>query len=167
MKDYGGGRRFVSNCVLALSLIASSVATGSAQVATATIQGEVSDETKGVVPEVTVTALNEQTGVSRFAVTDERGFYRITALQPGRYSLTAEVAGFSRVQQSGINLNIGQEVTLPFQLRLVSVEETVTVTSQAPLIETSKTTLGTTFTAQKLEVLPMAGRNYLTLVTMA
>jgi hypothetical protein len=169
MKGYGIDRRrdVISTCLLAVSLLASGVTTASAQVATATIQGEVTDETKGVLPGVTVTARNEQTGVSRFAVTDERGWYRITALQPGRYSLTAEVSGFSKVQQTAVTLTIGQEVTLPFQLRLVSVEETVTVTSQAPLIETSKTTLGTTFTLERLEVLPMAGRNYLTLVTMA
>ena len=116
---------------------------------------------------MTVTARSEQTGVSRVAVTDERGWYRITALQPGRYSMIAEISGFSTVQQSGVTLTIGQELTLAFQLRLVSLQETVTVTSQAPLIETSKTTLGTTFTAEKLDVLPMAGRNYLTLVTMA
>jgi Carboxypeptidase regulatory-like domain len=169
MKDYGGARRrwVVSTIVLAVSLLASGVATASAQVATATIQGSVTDETKGVLPGVTVTARNEETGVSRVAVTDERGWYRITALQPGRYSLIAEVSGFSTVRQSGVALTIGQEVMLAFQLRLVSVQETVTVTSQAPLIETSKTTLGTTFTSQKLDVLPMAGRNYLTLVTMA
>jgi hypothetical protein len=169
MRRYGGARmrHCLSTCALAMALVLGGMATAFAQVATATIQGEVTDETKGVMPGVTVTAVNEQTGVSRFAVTDERGFYRITALQPGRYSLTAEIAGFSKVQQSGINLTIGQEQTLPFQLRLVSLQETVTVTSQAPLIETSKTTLGTTFNTEKLEVLPMAGRNYLTLVTMA
>lgn len=170
MNVYRGGSSgwFLSVCLIGVCVLTGLPArTAGAQVATATVQGEVTDETTGVLPGVTVTAVNEQTGVSRFTVTDERGWYRITALQPGRYSLTADVGGFSKVQQSGVSLTIGQEITLPFQLRLVSVEETVTVTSQAPLIETSKTTLGTTFTAEKLEVLPMAGRNYLTLVTMA
>ena len=66
-----------------------------------------------------------------------------------------------------MTLTIGQELEIPFQLGVVALQETVTVTSEAPLIETSKTTLGTTFTQQKLEELPLAGRNYLTLVTMA
>jgi hypothetical protein len=75
MKDYGSDRMrdVISTCLLAVSLLASGGTTAGAQVATATIQGEVTDETKGVLPGVTVTARNEQTGVSRFAVTDERG----------------------------------------------------------------------------------------------
>ena len=96
MNAYRGGSKsgFVSVCLIALGLLTGLPAsTAVAQVATATIQGEVTDETKGVLPGVTVTARNEQTGVSRFAVTDERGWYRITALQPGRYSMIAEVVG--------------------------------------------------------------------------
>jgi hypothetical protein len=149
--------------VIVVNLAASAVA----QIATATVQGEVTDHTKAVLPGVSVTALNEQTGVSRAVVTDERGFYRLTALQPGRYTLSAELSGFAVVRRSGIALTIGQEVAIPFQLALETLQETVTVTSAAPLIETSKTTLGTTFTQQKLEELPLAGRNYLNLVTMA
>jgi hypothetical protein len=127
----------------------------------------VTDETKGVLPGVTVNATSEQTGQIRNVVTDERGFYRIPALPPGRYTVVAELAGFAAVRREGVTLTIGQELELGFRLGTVSLQETVTVTSEAPLIETSKTTLGTTFTQQKLEELPLAGRDYLNLVTMA
>jgi hypothetical protein len=153
--------------VLAAAFLVAAPTVASGQVATATLQGEVTDETKGLLPGVTVTATNEATGQVRHVVSDERGFYRIAALPPGRYSVNAELPGFAAVRRTGVTLTIGQEVTLAFRLGTVALQETVTVTSQAPLIETSKTTLGTTFTQQKLEELPLAGRNYLNLVTMA
>ena len=160
-------RRVIATVASALIVMAVSWSVASGQVATATVQGTVTDDTKSVLPGVTVTAVSEQTGQVRAVVTDERGFYRIPALPPGRYTLTAELAGFAAVKRTGLTLTIGQELEIPFQLGVVALQETVTVTSEAPLIETSKTTLGTTFTQQKLEVLPIAGRNYLTLVTMA
>jgi hypothetical protein len=160
-------RRLISCAIAAAILIALPPVTASAQVATGTVQGAVTDDTKAVVPGVTVTALNEQTGQVRTVVSDDRGFYRMAALPPGRYTVTAELTGFAAVRRTSVTVNIGQEVEIPFQLGSVALQETITVTSSAPLIETSKTTLGTTFTTEKLEVLPMAGRNYLTLVTMA
>lgn len=159
---------FLIGLMAAAGLVAAPLATPTeAQVATATVQGEVTDETKAVLPGVAVTALNEQTGQARTVVADDRGFYRITALQPGRYTISAELSGFATIRLAGIALTIGQEAVIPIQMALVSLQESVTVSSQAPLIETSKTTLGTTFTQQKLEELPLAGRNYLNLVTMA
>jgi hypothetical protein len=162
----------LGRCLIAIAFTASlllvlSVSAVNGQVATATVQGTVTDDTKSVLPGVTVTAVNEQTGQVRTVVSDDRGFYRIPALPPGRYTLTAELTGFAAVKRTGLTLTIGQELEIPFQLGVVALQETVTVTSEAPLIETSKTTLGTTFTQQKLEELPLAGRNYLNLVTMA
>jgi Carboxypeptidase regulatory-like domain/TonB-dependent Receptor Plug Domain len=160
-------RRLIACAVAAGLLIAVQPVTAVGQVATATVQGVVTDETKALAPGATVTALNEQTGQVRAVVADDRGFYRIPALPPGRYTLTAELSGFAAVRRTGVALTIGQEVEIPFQLGSVALQETITVTSEAPLIETSKTTLGTTFTKDKLEELPLAGRNYLNLVTMA
>ncbi len=124
MNAYRGGSKsgFVSLCLIALCLLTGLPAsTAVAQVATATVQGDVTDETKGVLPGVTRDSRQRTDRSQPVRVTDERGFYRITALQPGRYSVTAEVGGFSSVQQSGVTLTIGQEFILPFQLRLVSV----------------------------------------------
>jgi hypothetical protein len=137
------------------------------QVSTALVQGVILDETKAVLPGVSVTARNEETGLARSVVTNDQGYYRIAALQPGPYELIAELAGFATIHRTGLRLTVGQEVTINFNLQLVSVQETVTVTGESPLVEVSKTTLGTTISTQKLDDLPLSGRNYLTLVTLA
>jgi Carboxypeptidase regulatory-like domain/TonB dependent receptor len=139
----------------------------SGQVATALLQGDVTDETKAVLPGVTITAQNDDTGLTRTTVTDAQGRYLLTALQPGRYSLVAELAGFAVVRRTGLTLTIGQEATVPIQMQLVTVQETVTVTGESPLVEVSKTTLGSTITAQKLDQLPLQGRDYSNLITLA
>jgi hypothetical protein len=156
--------RLVCPTVLAIALAAPVL---HAQVSTALVQGEVTDQTKGVLPGATVTARNEETGFARTAVSDARGYYRIIALPPGTYQVTAELTGFATVEKTGIPLTIGQEATIGFQLQLVTVQESITVTGESPLVEVSKTTLGTTINAKKLEELPMAGRNYLSLLTLA
>jgi hypothetical protein len=138
----------------------------SAQV-TALVQGQVADETKAVLPGASVTARNTDTGFSRTVTTDERGLYRIAALPPGPYELVVELTGFTTVERRGLEFNIGQEATINVQLQLVTVQETVTVTGEAPLIETTKTTLGSTITPQKLDSLPLAERDYRNLVTLA
>jgi hypothetical protein len=138
-----------------------------AQVSTALVQGQVIDETRAVLPGVAITARNEETGLTRTTVTDERGYYRVSALPPGRYEVSAELTGFATIRKQGIPLTIGSEASIGFELHLVSVQETVTVTGESPLIETTKTTLGATITAKKLEDLPLAGRDYLKLVTLA
>jgi hypothetical protein len=138
-----------------------------AQVTTALVQGQVLDETRAVLPGATVTVRNTNTGFTRTVTTDGRGFYRIAALPPGPYDLVVELTGFTTVKRQGLELNIGQEASINVQLQLITVQETVTVTGETPLIETTKTTLGTTITPQKLDDLPLEGRNYLTLVTLA
>lgn len=153
--------------VVAVLVMTAMPALVTAQVTTALVQGQVLDETKGVLPGATVTVRNENTGLTRSVTTDARGYYRVAALPPGIYGIVVELAGFTTVQRKGLELNIGQEASINVQLQLVSVEETVTVTGESPLIETTKTTLGTTITPQKLDDLPLEGRNYLSLVTLA
>jgi hypothetical protein len=153
--------------LLAAVLVAALTPSFATAQVTALVQGQVLDETKAVLPGATVTARNTDTGFARTVTTDERGLYRIGALPPGPYELVVELTGFTTVQRKGLEFNIGQEATLNLQLQLVTVQETVTVTGEAPLIETTKTTLGTTITPQKLDELPLEGRNYLNLVTLA
>ena len=93
-------RRVIATVASALIVMAVSWSVASGQVATATVQGTVTDDTKSVLPGATVTAVSEQTGQVRAVVTDERGFYRIPALPPGRYTLTAELAGFAAVKRT-------------------------------------------------------------------
>src|SRR5438046_5600430 len=131
---------------LAILLLAASLR---AQVSTALVQGEVTDGTKAVLPGVTVTARDQETGLSRTVVTDERGWYRISALKPGRYELTLELAGFAATKKSAVTLTIGQEATIHVQMSLVAVQESGNVTGDAPLSEPSQATLGSTSPAKK------------------
>jgi hypothetical protein len=149
---------------LLIAVLAPSFATAQT---TALVQGQVLDETKAVLPGATVTARNVDTGFTRTVTTDERGLYRIAALPPGPYELVVELTGFTTVQRTGLEFTIGQEATINIQLQLVTVQETVTVTGEAPMVEPTKTTLGTTITPQKLDQLPLQGRDYRNLVTLA
>src|SRR5437870_7546308 len=103
---------------------------------TATLSGVVSDESKAVLPGATVTATSLATGRAFQSITDERGEYRMLNMPPGQYKVEAELAGFATVVNPSVELLVGQNATLPFALKLASVEETVTVSGQAPLVDT-------------------------------
>src|SRR5207302_4610494 len=120
--------------ILSLSILLLAATSLRGQVATALVRGEVTDETKAILPGVTVTARDQETGLSRAVVTDERGWYRISALKPGRYELTFELAGFAATKKSAVTLTIGQEAALHVQMSLVAVRESVNVTGESPLI---------------------------------
>ncbi len=153
--------------LLVAVLIAALAPSFAAAQVTSLVQGQVLDETKAVLPGASVTARNTDTGFTRTVVTDQHGLYRVAGLPPGPYELVVELTGFTTVQRKGLEFNIGQEATINVQLQLVTVQETVTVTGEAPLIETTKTTLGSTITPQKLDSLPLEGRDYRNLVTLA
>ena len=86
-----------------------------------------------MLPGVTITAVHEAAGNTFEAVTDERGAYRIPA-RIGRYQITAELPGFATLTRSGVELLIGQEVVIDLEMQLSTVEETVTVTGEAPFL---------------------------------
>jgi hypothetical protein len=141
-----------------LSLLFSAAA--SAQTTGATLLGTVADEQGAVLPGVTITVVNTETGRNRVAVTNERGYYRVGALPPGKYEMKVEMSGFSREVRSGMTLTIGQEATVNVTLKLSSVQETVTVTGETPVVETTKTTMGTTINRSQLDTLPIPSRDF-------
>lgn len=151
--------------VLWVSLAAVSAA--GAQTTGATLQGTVSDEQGAVIPGATVTITNVETGMVRPAVTDQRGWYRAAALAPGAYELRVELAGFVTYVRTGLVLTVGQEATVGATLKVATVQETVTVAAQTPLVETTKNTIGTTITRSQLDSLPLAGRNFTILAQTA
>ena len=107
----------------------------------ATITGTITDATGGVLPGVTVTAVNEASGNSYEAVTDARGVFRMPA-RIGTYRLTASLAGFAEATRAGLPVAVGQTVTLNLQMAPSGVQESVTVTGEAPLIDVSTSSLG-------------------------
>jgi len=155
-------RPFLS-LVVAAALLAFP-ASGFAQEATLT--GTVTDSTGGVLPGVTVTATHTATGNTFFSVTDERGTYRIPA-RIGAYTIVAELPGFSTVTRSGVTLLVGQAVTIDVQLAPSGLQETVTVTGEAPLISTTQSTIGSNIDARQMEELPVQGRQWTALALLA
>ncbi len=131
-----------------------------AQTTGATLLGTVIDEQGAVLPGVTITVTNTETGWNRVVVTDERGYYRAAALPPGKYEMKVEMSGFNKEVRSGMTLTIGQEAAVNLTLKVSSVQETVTVTGEVPLVETTKSTMGTTINRSQLDSLPIAGRDF-------
>jgi hypothetical protein len=123
------------------------------------IAGTVTDETKALLPGVTVTATNPATGFTRETVTDGRGAFNLPALAPGMYDLTAMLTGFGSYRRS-VTVTVGSEVTLEVSLGVASVAETVTVTGEAPLIEISRTEQGTTLNENEVRNLPINSRAF-------
>ena len=131
----------------------------------ATVTGTVVDQTGGVLPGVTVTAVNAATGNNFLGVTDERGSYRVP-VRVGRYRITLELPGFASVTQEFEAL-VGQILTVNAQMTPSAVQESVTVTGEAPLIETSSSTLAGNIDPRQTKDLPVNGGNWLDLSLLA
>ncbi|MBI2821459.1 MAG: carboxypeptidase regulatory-like domain-containing protein, partial [Acidobacteria bacterium] len=133
---------------------------------TGTISGTVKDETGAVLPGVTVTVKNVDTGVPRTLVTDDEGRYRALNLALGRYEVEAELAGFQVAVRSGITLTLGREAEVDFALKVGEMTERVTVTGEAPLVETTKAEVADLLDTRQIEDLPLDGRSYTQLAVM-
>ncbi len=133
---------------------------------TAIVIGIVTDDSGAAVPGATVTARNVNTGVARTVVTIADGHYRIPVLPPGQYEFTVELPGFSRVRRSGVNLSLGSEVTLGFQLKPAAVTEELTVVADAPLVETTNAAVQTIVNREQIDLLPLISRDYFDLVRL-
>ena len=105
----------------------------------ASLLGSVVDGTKAALPGATITATMIDTGRSSSTVSDERGEYRLRGLPAGRYKVQAELSGFSTVVIADIELLVGQNRSLPFQMQVASLSETLTVTAESPLVDISST----------------------------
>src|SRR5262245_1296845 len=132
----------------------------------AVLTGTVTDSTNAVLPGVTVTAVNEATGNNYETVTDAAGVYRIP-VRVGMYKITANLAGFGDVMRAGVQMLVGQTITLNLQMAPSTLQETVTVTAEAPLIETQSSELGGNIDPRQVQDLPTAGRNWMSLALLA
>src|SRR5688572_21547909 len=139
-------------------LLASAIVQGQAG-STAQITGTVRDESGGVLPGVDVTVTQTATGFSRSAVSDENGNYTLTALPIGPYRLEAALAGFRTYQQTGIVLQVGSTPVINVALPIGALAETVSVEAAAPLVETRNPSIGTVIENERVEELPLNGRN--------
>ena len=129
--------------------------------------GRVTDATAAVLPGVTVTARHVASGNTFIGVTDTSGAYRIGALRPGVYDITAELPGFSVVTQEAVELQVGQRAGIDFEMVLASVQETVTVTGASPLLDLQQSKMGGNIDSRQMEALPVNGRDWMQLTMLA
>ncbi len=131
-----------------------------AQQTSGNITGRVLDDQGAAVPGATVTATSLATGFVRTDVSDAEGIYRLNALPVGAYDLVAELQGFTRVEQKGLVVNVGQTIDLNLALRVAQVAETITVTGESPLISTTASEVGQVVDVARIENLPLNGRQF-------
>ncbi len=143
--------------VCAFALVASPA---SAQQTTGNIQGRIVDTQHSAVPGVTITAKNTETGFTRSEVTDAEGLYRLNALPVGTYDLRAELAGFAPYERKGLIVNVGQTVDANVDLKIAGVSESVSVTAESPLIQTTSSSVGGVVDVKRIENLPLNGRQF-------
>jgi hypothetical protein len=132
----------------------------------AVLTGTVTDSTGAVLPGVTVVAVNDATGNRYEGVTDELGIYRLPA-RVGAYTISAQLSGFTTATRSGLQLLVGQTATVNLQLTPSTVQETVTVSAEAPLLNITTSSLGANINPAQVEELPSAGRNWMGLALLA
>lgn len=133
---------------------------------TGNIQGTVSDPSGAAVAQAKVTLINVATQVSATTTTDASGDYRFLSLAPGRYKITAEAAGFARAETT-VTLETNQNLNVPISVKVGTATEAITVTAEAPLVNTAETRNQMTLETQELSTLPLAGRSVVSLVTLA
>ncbi|MGZ5475382.1 MAG: TonB-dependent receptor [Thermoanaerobaculia bacterium] len=131
-----------------------------ARLTAADIEGTISDESGAVLPGVTVTVTNNATNQSRTSVTGKDGRYYIGAIQPGTYTMRAELSGFAPQQRTDVRLLIGQLADIHFTLR-PGTSEAIVVSARAPVVDTTETSVSTVVGQEQIDALPTNGRNFL------
>ena len=139
-------------------------ATVFAQQGTSAIGGKVIDQGGGVLPGVTVVITNEDTGISREVIASADGSYFASQVNPGRYRVSAKLEGFKALERRNISLEVGRTTALDLTLEVGALEETVTVTSDAALVDTTSAQVGGHISAVEMSELPQTTRSYMALV---
>jgi outer membrane receptor protein involved in Fe transport len=124
----------------------------------AQLSGTVLDSSGRTIAKAVVTARNVDTNILLTATTTGVGFYVIPNLSPGQYDVSASYSGFSKTTQTGIVLTVGQTATVNLTLKVAAAGETVVVTTEAPVIETTKTEISQVIETEQIQDLPISGR---------
>jgi outer membrane receptor protein involved in Fe transport len=130
------------------------------------VEGTITDPSGAVIPGATLTASNTATGVVQSTQSNADGYYRFIALPVGAYDLTINKSGFAAQTRKGIDVSVGGKIALDIKLGVSSTEQTVNVTEETPLVETTRTNVSTTVNASSVRDLPVNGRNFLDFVLL-
>jgi hypothetical protein len=132
----------------------------SAQTYQGRILGLVTDSSGAVVSAAKVTITNTATGISRSLTTTAAGDYNAPNLEPGPYSVAVEAPTFKRAQRTGLQLEVAKDIRVDFRLDPGAINETVTVSEEAPVVNTTNDVLGGTFSNKAINELPLLGRDF-------
>jgi hypothetical protein len=144
----------VGAVLMAALFSATASAQGGGASVTGTIQGRVNDASGAVLPGVTVTASSPAMIGTQIQVTNENGLYRFPAVPPGVYTLSYELAGFTPSKRDGIQIALGFTANINVEMTLASLQETLTVTGESPVIDTSATRIQQNFKLDQLNSIP-------------
>jgi len=131
-----------------------------AQTDTGAIDGRVFDQQKGAMPGVSLTAKNTATGLTRTTVSGSTGTFHFEALPAGTYDVSAEIQGFSVQLRKGVIVQIGSSATVDFTMAVGNLTETVTVTGETPLVQTTRSDVGQVISQTLVENMPLNGRKF-------
>jgi hypothetical protein len=151
---------------IALWLLAAAALPIAAQTTTGALTGVVRDADGGVMPGVTVTATHDATNAVTTAVTNEVGLYELRGLPVGRYSVVAELRGFQNARNTDVVVRVNEVVRLDVALKVGAVTDTITVSGMATTVDTTSGTLKTIVDQERIENLPLNGRNAAQLMTL-
>ena len=166
LRSYAAGRYTLRCLLLAISLVALSTAQCAFAQFSSSLQGTVADSTGASIPNARVTLRSGDTTISRTVQTDASGVYRFVSIAPGRYTVSASAEGFGTTQ-TPLTLNTDENRNQALVLQAGSVTSAVSVTAEAPLLNTAETRNQLTLDTQAFDNLPLPGRNFITLITLA
>lgn len=144
---------FIVLCLASIAFAQSGAGMGS-------IEGTVQDQAGAVVPGASVEVRNVGTSQTRQVQTDATGHYLVPNVQPGEYEITFQSAGFAKLLHKGVTVMVGQAAIVNSQLKVSATQETITVTGETPLLETSKTEVSSYVTEKEMQNLPINGRRW-------
>ncbi|OFW41329.1 MAG: hypothetical protein A3J28_05315 [Acidobacteria bacterium RIFCSPLOWO2_12_FULL_60_22] len=156
-------------CKRVWSLLAAIVFVGGtlwAQSSSGSIAGVVEDESGAVIPGATVTVTNVDTGISRAVTSDGAGRYRVPGIIPGHYEVQAEATGFQTEVRKGLQLTVGSDMAINLTLKVGQVTEKTVVTAEAPIVETTTSTMAGLVDDKTIRDLPLNGRSFDQLISL-
>jgi outer membrane receptor protein involved in Fe transport len=149
-------------------LLLSTLALAQSQATTGNIEGRVVDPNGAAVPNATVTAKNQQTGLEKSATSDAEGSYRVILLPPGQYTvMTSGISGFQPTTVQNVTVTVGGKTPLDISLAIGGSNIDVNVLSEAQVVETTRTSVSTTINQRSIENLPINGRNFQDFATLS
>jgi hypothetical protein len=158
------GQPFAPVCMALAMLLGIAIiipSTASAQAVTGTLLGNVTDSTGGAVPGATVVATETRTNISRTTTTNDAGYYIFSSLQNGTYSIAAELQGFKKTVRQDVGVNVNTTIRADMKLEVGQMTEAVTVSAEAPVLQTDRTDTGRIIESKMVSDMPLTfNRNF-------